>query len=164
MDIAVIGNTGHLNYLFEDLPKLPECKVIAACAAGGEQPVRTLSALQKLNLPAPELFEDYRTMFDQVKVDLAVIGGPFEERAAMCKYCLERNIAVFTEKPCAIRISCTSCLMVPVRLDVSTVPGVVVLFVLPDNHWPVGSADCGRSSVSVTNVSDPADCAVSVRS
>ena len=104
MDIAVIGNTGHLNYLFEDLPKLPECKVIAACAAGGEQPVRTLSALQKLNLPAPELFEDYRTMFDQVKVDLAVIGGPFEERAAMCKYCLERNIAVFTEKPCAITL------------------------------------------------------------
>lgn len=104
MNIAVIGNTGHLNYLFEDLPQLPECKVVAACTAGGEQPARTLSALQSLNLPAPELFEDYRTMLDQVKVDLAVIGGPFEERAAMCKYCMERKITVFTEKPCAITL------------------------------------------------------------
>ncbi|MBO5959372.1 MAG: Gfo/Idh/MocA family oxidoreductase [Lentisphaeria bacterium] len=104
MNTAVIGNTGHLNYLFEDLPKLPECNVVAACAAGGEQPSRTLSALQKLNLPASELFADYRTMLDQVKVDLVVIGGPFEERAAMCKYCMERNIAVFTEKPCAVTL------------------------------------------------------------
>ena len=105
MNTAVIGNTGHLNYLFEDLPKLPECKVVAACTAGGEQPVRTLSALQGLNLPAPELFPDYRTMLDQVKVDLAVIAGPFEERAAMCKYCMERKIAVFTEKPCAVTLA-----------------------------------------------------------
>ena len=35
MNIAVIGNIGHLNYLFEDLPKLPECQVVAAAAAGG---------------------------------------------------------------------------------------------------------------------------------
>lgn len=104
MNIAIIGNTGHLNYLFEDLHKLPECNIVAACAAGGMQPVWTLSALQKLKKPTPELFPDYRTMLDLVKVDIAVIGGPFEERAAMCKYCLERNIAVFTEKPCAITL------------------------------------------------------------
>lgn len=104
MKIAVIGNLGHLNYLFEDLPKLPECEVAAACSAGGMTPDWTLAAMQKLDRPAPQLFEDYKTMLDAVKVDIAVIGGPFEERAAMCKYCIERSIAVFTEKPCAITL------------------------------------------------------------
>ena len=104
MKIAVIGNLGHLNYLFDDLPKLPECQVVAACSAGGMTPDWTLAAMQKLDRPAPQLFEDYKTMLDAVKVDIAVIGGPFEERAAMCKYCIERNIAVFTEKPCAITL------------------------------------------------------------
>ena len=104
MKIAVIGNQGHLNYLFEDLPKLPECEVVAACSAGGMTPAWTLSAMQEQNRIAPQLFDDYRTMLDKVKVDIAVIGGPFEERCAMCKYCIERNIAVFTEKPCAITL------------------------------------------------------------
>ena len=35
MKIAVTGNLGHLNYLFEDLPKLPQCQVVAAASAGG---------------------------------------------------------------------------------------------------------------------------------
>lgn len=104
MKIAVIGNLGHLNYLFEDLPKLPECQVVAACSAGGMLPAWTLSAMQEQNRIAPQIFDDYRTMLDSIKVDIAVIGGPFEERAAMCKYCIERNIAVFTEKPCAITL------------------------------------------------------------
>ena len=104
MNIAVIGNIGHLNYLFEDLPKLPECQVVAAAAAGGLQPTSTLAAMQRLQRPEPQVFEDYRTMFDAVKVDIVVIGGPFEERAAMCKYAIERNIAVFTEKPAAITL------------------------------------------------------------
>ena len=104
MNIAVIGNIGHLNYLFEDLPKLPECQVVAAAAAGGLQPVSTLAAMQRLQRPEPQVFADYRTMLDTVKVDIVVIGGPFEERSAMCKYAIERNIAVFTEKPAAITL------------------------------------------------------------
>ena len=104
MKIAVIGNLGHLNYLFEDLPKLPECEVVAACSAGGMTPDWTLSAMQELKRPAPALFEDYKSMLNAVKVDIVVIGGPFEERAAMCKYAMERNIAVFTEKPAAITL------------------------------------------------------------
>ena len=63
-----------------------------------------ISAMQEQNRIAPQIFDDYRTMLDSVKVDIAVIGGPFEERAAMCKYCIERSIAVFTEKPCAITL------------------------------------------------------------
>ena len=58
MKIAVTGNLGHLNYLFEDLPKLPQCQVVAAASAGGRTPERTIQALAELKLPQPELFSD----------------------------------------------------------------------------------------------------------
>ncbi len=104
MKIAVTGNLGHLNYLFEDLPKLPQCQVVAAASAGGSPPERTIRALAELKLPQPELFGDHQTMLDKVRPDIVVIGGPFEERALMCQYAIERNIAVFTEKPAAITL------------------------------------------------------------
>lgn len=104
MKIAVIGNLGHLNYLFDDLVKLPECEVAAACSAGGMTPDWTLAAMKEARRPEPALFEDYQSMLDSVQPDIAVIGGPFDQRSAMCQYAIERNIAVFTEKPAAITL------------------------------------------------------------
>ena len=104
MKIAVIGNRGHLNYLFEDLPKLPECQVVAAASTGNETPDWTVKEAAALNHPPLQLFEGYREMLDTVKPDIAVVSGPFEDRFAMCQYALERNIAVFAEKPVAITL------------------------------------------------------------
>ncbi|MBE6366897.1 MAG: Gfo/Idh/MocA family oxidoreductase [Lentisphaerae bacterium] len=104
MKIAVIGNRGHLNYLFEDLPKLPDCQLAAAAATGSERPDWTIKEAAAMNHAPLPVFDNYQQMLDTVKPDIAVVSGPFEDRCAMCCYALERNIAVFAEKPVAITL------------------------------------------------------------
>ena len=104
MNIAVIGSTGHLNYLFDDLPKMPECQIVSVAEIGAEALDWTIQKVSALQQQPLQIFDDYRVMLNSIKPDIAVIAGSFEERFAMCKYALERNIAVFTEKPCAITL------------------------------------------------------------
>ena len=93
-----------MNYLFDDLPKLPECQIVSVAAIGAEALDWTIQKVSALQQQPLQIFDDYRVMLNSVKPDIAVIAGSFEERFAMCKYALERNIAVFTEKPCAITL------------------------------------------------------------
>ena len=78
MKIAVIGNRGHLNYLFEDLPKLPDCQLAAAAATGSERPEWTIREAAAMNHAPLPVFDNYQQMLDTVKPDIAVVSGPLK--------------------------------------------------------------------------------------
>lgn len=104
IDIAVAGNLGHLNCVFDELEHLAECRITAACSVGGMKPERTVEFLNKAGRNAPELFDDYRSMIDKAPCDIVVVAAPFEKHFAVCKYALEHHKAVFTEKPAVITL------------------------------------------------------------
>lgn len=104
INIAVIGNLGHLDCVFDELEYLAECQVTAVCSAGDMKPSRTLAVLNRSGRPAPEIFEDHRTMIDNAPCDIVVVASPFEDHCAICCYAIEHHKAVFTEKPAVITL------------------------------------------------------------
>ncbi len=49
----------------------------------------------------PLIYEDYRSMFDEINPDIAVINCYFGDLAKVSEEALTRSINVFTEKPVA---------------------------------------------------------------
>ena len=89
MKVAFIGSRGHLGYVFNELPVLPELEVCALCSAG-DAPERLTVNLEKIGYTAP-LFEDYRELIDTAKPDIAVVSGPWHLHAEMSEYALSRG-------------------------------------------------------------------------
>ena len=102
MKVAFIGSRGHLGYVFNELPVLPELEVCALCSAG-DAPERLTVNLEKIGYTAP-LFEDYRELIDTAKPDIAVVSGPWHLHAEMSEYALSRGVDVFCEKPVAFTL------------------------------------------------------------
>lgn len=104
MKICIIGDRGHLHYVFSGLPALPEVEVVAISSGTPEDNVANLQAKCRQLGQAPQIHEDWMAMLDNIRPEIAVVCGPFELHAAMSAAAIERGIHVFCEKPVALSL------------------------------------------------------------
>lgn len=104
MKLCCIGSRGHVWYVFESLPKLPQIDLTALSTGRDGDSRENLDLFSSKAGFSPRWYDDWREMLDVEKPDIVSIDGPFEDHAKMCIAALERNIHVFCEKPIALTL------------------------------------------------------------
>lgn len=101
MKLAIIGATGHINYVFSGLRQLPEVKLAAVSVGSfGETLDKVIQTAQKEG-HSPIVYEDYRKLLDEVEPDIVAVACYFHDHARITAEALRRGIHVFVEKPIA---------------------------------------------------------------
>lgn len=103
MKLCIVGSSGHYHYVLNPLRLNRNLNIdIVGISAGsqGEQINKVYNEVVDLGYK-PEVFEDYKEMFDKLQPDIAVINCFFGDLARVSIEALERGINVFTEKPVA---------------------------------------------------------------
>ena len=101
MKLCLIGDRGHVNYVFQSLAEVPEVKIAGVSMGCQDSPDSLLTRCAEAGF-CPPVFDDWRAMLDKVQPDLVCVCGPFEAHAEMCAECMRRGVHVFCEKPVAI--------------------------------------------------------------
>lgn len=104
MKIALIGNRGHISYVFAGLHRVPDVEIAAITSGSEDSPENLLNACRRYG-QNPIVCDDWRTMVEEVKPELVCVDGPFELHALMTAELLKKNIHVFCEKPIALDLS-----------------------------------------------------------
>ncbi|HOB16656.1 MAG TPA: Gfo/Idh/MocA family oxidoreductase [Defluviitoga sp.] len=103
MKLCIVGSSGHYHYVLNPLRVNRYLNVdIVGISAGskGERIDKVYKEVVDLGYK-PEIYEDYREMFDKLKPDIAVVNCFFGDLASVSIEALKRGINVFTEKPVA---------------------------------------------------------------
>lgn len=95
MKICFIGNTGHTLQAFNEMKRCEEAEFVGI-APGSEH--EDPEGLKKYGM---KVFASYQDMIAEVQPDVAVISPVFGLTGNIIKYCAERKIDVFSEKPVA---------------------------------------------------------------
>ena len=109
MRVGIIGSTGHVDYVLEDVGKTGVDIVGVAPGSQGESMDGLYEKVKSLN-PKAAIYQDFRQMLDQLKPDVAVVACRFSDHASVTIEALCRGINVFTEKPIATTLADLDCL------------------------------------------------------
>jgi predicted dehydrogenase len=104
MKMCIIGDRGHMHYVFGGLPALPNVEVAAISSGTPDDDVTNLKAQCQQLGHAPQVYDDWTDMLAHVRPEIAVVCGPFELHAAMSMAAIARGIHVFCEKPVALTL------------------------------------------------------------
>lgn len=97
MRIAFIGGSGHYALALPALRARAELRAVGLAKGCAEECVDGLAR----SLPGLAVEEDYRSMLDRARPDLAVVDPWYCQHAEIAIECLQRGIHVFCEKPLA---------------------------------------------------------------
>lgn len=104
MNIVLIGSTGHTKYVLNGLQDNYEDQIVGI--APGSEGEEIDSLYQKLAKDYDlKKYDDYRTMLDQEKPDIAAVACHFGDHARAAVEVLNRNINLFVEKPIATTLA-----------------------------------------------------------
>ena len=102
MKVVIIGGSGHYGYALEGIKEDRNISITGiAPGSEGEDVNAVYQAACNLG-HAPRIFDDYRSMLDEQKPDIAVVDCFFGYHAEVIKQVLKRGIHVFVDKPVAI--------------------------------------------------------------
>jgi predicted dehydrogenase len=109
MNIGLVGNRGHLEYVFEGLRRRPHVKLAAIASGSDDVEAEELQGYCQMEghnpLRFPAGMEGYRRMLDVGGIGLVCIAGPFELHTPMCLEAFSRGVHVFCEKPVSITLA-----------------------------------------------------------
>lgn len=103
VQVAIIGATGHIQYVIEGIREIPGARICALAPGGPEE---SIEAIRLRVQPAPDaaVYGDYRKLLDREKPDVVVVTPRFHRHAEAACAALERGIAVYSEKPLALTL------------------------------------------------------------
>jgi len=102
IDVCIIGDRGHLGYVFRDLPDLPDVSISGISSGTHEDDPDSLKAICQSLGHNPVLYDDWREMLPALRPEIVVVCGPFELHTEMSLTALSLGAHVFCEKPAAI--------------------------------------------------------------
>ncbi len=109
MNIGLVGNRGHLEYVFEGLRRRPYVKLAAIASGSDDAEGDGLQAFCYMEGHSPQRYpagmQGYCQMLDEANLDLVCIVGPFEQHTPMCLEAFARGVHVFCEKPVSITLA-----------------------------------------------------------
>lgn len=105
MKICFIGASGHFGYAIDGLhmimDEIDEIGVAAGSVGEAVEPLYRMLKDMKLNV---RIYEDYKSMLDELKPDIAVINCYFCDHAEAAIEAVNRGVHVFVEKPVATEL------------------------------------------------------------
>lgn len=103
MRIAIIGSSGHINYVIDGIRVEKSCEVVGI--APGTKDEKMDKVLKMLGDSFKgKFYEDYERMLRELKPDIAVVACHFGEIAKVNIKALEYGCHLFTEKPIATKL------------------------------------------------------------
>jgi len=103
VQVAIIGATGHIQYVTEGIHELGNARVCAIAPGGPEENLETLRARVQPGAKTTE-YTDYRKLLDREKPDVVVVTPHFHRHAEVTCAALERGFPVYSEKPLALTL------------------------------------------------------------
>lgn len=104
MRLAIIGFTGHVEYAMRTLSMREEMELVSVAPGNPEEKAAPfMEAIEKKGY-RPKLYEDWRRMLDEERVDVVSVAPWFCYCADIAIECLKRGIHVYSEKPLATTI------------------------------------------------------------
>ena len=97
--IVIIGASGHWPYATNGLKACPDATLSGVAPGLSEEMERVQSVFKKQVADGVPVFEDWKSMLDEVQPDVAVINPYFYLNGPITIQCLERGIHCYTEKP-----------------------------------------------------------------
>ena len=105
MNIAIIGGSGHYNFVFEALALRPELRLCAVAPADGDEDISGLLAACRAHGLTPQRHDSAAALLDaHPEIELAAVNPWFSRAADVSIACLKRGVHVFSEKPLATRL------------------------------------------------------------
>jgi predicted dehydrogenase len=104
MKLAMIGDRGHVGYVYHSLPHLPDLAVAGLCATGSDSAKPMEERVAALG-HKPAIYADWRRMLHELRPDFVCVGGPFELHGPMCIESLRLGAHVFCEKPVVMNLA-----------------------------------------------------------
>ncbi len=109
MNIGLVGNRGHLEYVFEGLRRKPEVRLAAIASGSDDAEADDVQWRCEVDGHHPERYpagmQGYRQLLDEAGIEVVCIAGPFELHTPMCLEAFARGIHVFCEKPVSITLA-----------------------------------------------------------
>lgn len=104
LKICIIGSSGHVNYVLDDIKTRPDIEICGVAPGPGEERVDGLfNKLRALGHPV-EYYEDYIEMLDGIKPQIAVVACYNGNHGRVTMEAVKRDIHVFVEKPIATNL------------------------------------------------------------
>lgn len=104
MNVCIIGSSGHVNYVLEDLKQRPDIEISGIAPGPEEEGVHNLfEKLKTLGHPV-KYYENYIEMLKIIKPDIAVVSCYNGNHGSVTMEVIKRNIHAFVEKPIATTI------------------------------------------------------------
>ncbi|TDF93181.1 Gfo/Idh/MocA family protein [Paenibacillus piri] len=101
MQLAIIGSTGHINYVMDGLRELPEVRLVGVSPGSEGEPIGKLTERAAREGHEPTVYADYRELLDKARPDVVAVACFFHDHAKIAAEALRRGIHVFVEKPVA---------------------------------------------------------------
>jgi predicted dehydrogenase len=101
MKAVIIGTSGHIDLALGVRDRLPQLKYVGIAPGSADEDAKDFYVEQMEPSLIP-FYNDYRTMLDTEKPDLAIVAPFFFLQARIAGECLARGISVFVEKPMAV--------------------------------------------------------------
>ncbi|WP_282936234.1 Gfo/Idh/MocA family oxidoreductase [Paenibacillus sp. RC67] len=101
MKLAMIGVTGHTNYVFGGLRELPEVTLAAVSVGSAGETLDKVTQTAHKEGHSPVVYEDYMKLLNEVEPDIVAVACHFHDHARITAEALRRGIHVFVEKPIA---------------------------------------------------------------
>ena len=99
----MIGSTGHVGYVLQDVP-YSNVDIVGVSPGSDGEGIDGLYSKVKEFSPRCQVFTDYHSMLDELRPDLVVVACQFGDLAQVIIEALSRNIHVFAEKPMALTL------------------------------------------------------------
>lgn len=99
MKICFIGNCGHAFQAYYEMKMCEHAEFV------GIAPASTHENIEDMKKYGMQVFASYEQMIAEMSPDVAVISPVFGLTGKVIKYCAERKIDIFTEKPIAADLS-----------------------------------------------------------
>ncbi|MBN1343563.1 MAG: Gfo/Idh/MocA family oxidoreductase [Phycisphaerae bacterium] len=98
--VAQIGVEGHFGDVMSGIPKIEDCRLVAAARSWPEDNIKRLGKTPAWTRET-KLYDDYRKMLDEVKPDIVAVFAPFARNGEVNVEAARRGCHVFSEKPIA---------------------------------------------------------------
>jgi len=101
MKICMIGGIGHNGYVFNGVRASKGVEIVGVAPGPGEADTDKLAGQAKQFDQSPKVYDDYRSMLDELKPDIVSIACHYADHAAVAIEVIERGHHLFVEKPMA---------------------------------------------------------------
>ncbi|HOW18885.1 MAG TPA: Gfo/Idh/MocA family oxidoreductase [Phycisphaerae bacterium] len=100
MRLAMIGMQGHYNYVADAVRDIPNCRLEAIARSTPDEKIEKAKEKRPWIQDA-KVYDDYRTMLDEVKPDIVGVFMPIARMGEGCIEAVRRGCHVASEKPLA---------------------------------------------------------------